>query len=48
MFLGSVIRRSKTKVCKLQTISMVRHQNILWLEVSMIEPERMAILHGVQ
>lgn len=48
MILGSVIRRGKTKVHKLQGIPMVCHQNILWLEVPVVDTQLMAMLHGVQ
>lgn len=48
MVLGFWICRGETKVCKQDLASRPGHQNVLWLEISMVYSKTMAVFHGIE
>lgn len=45
---GEIVRGCKAKVGQLDRHSLVRHQDVLGLEVPVVDPEGVAELHGIQ
>lgn len=48
VILGNGVFGGKTKVCKLDIVSVIGHQNIFRLEVPVEDPQTVAMLHGIQ
>jgi hypothetical protein len=42
------LRGRKTKICKLDLSAVLGDQDILWLEISVVDTERMAILNSIE